>query len=138
MNNIRYQIDLVLKDILDFHAELEQSLDCPAEGGLRDLGLLESAVNAPFQTFGGHDLYPTITEKAAQLLYGLNKNHGFIDGNKRIAIHAMLVYLILNNVEMEYAQDEIVRLSMDVADDKAAPVDIVKWIKSHQLPAKRN
>lgn len=128
MSNIQYQIDLVLKDILDFHAELERSEDSPAEKGLRDRGLLESAVNAPFQTFGGQDLYPTITAKAAQLLYGLNKNHGFVDGNKRVAIHAMLVYLIMNGIDIEYSQEDIVQLSIAVADDKATPSDIMEWI----------
>ena len=78
-------------------------------------------------------LYPTIFEKAAQLLYGLNKNHGFIDGNKRIAIHAMLVYLIINDIEIEYTQEDIVSLSIAVADDKANPADIVEWIENRVI-----
>lgn len=129
MKQIKYQINLILQDILEFHRDLENSVDYPAEKGLRDLGLLESSVNAPFQTFGGQYLYPTIIEKAAHLLYGLNKNHGFIDGNKRVAIHATLVYLIMNHVNIKYTQDEIVQLSMSVASDKATPADIVEWIQ---------
>jgi len=130
MKNIQTQIDLVLNDILEFHTELENSLDCPADKGLRDRGLLESAVSAPFQTFGGQDLYPTLFDKAAQLLYGLNKNHSFVDGNKRIAVHAMLVFLLINDIRIEYTQADIVTLSLAVADDKATPEDIIDWIKS--------
>jgi len=130
MKNIQTQIDLVLNDILEFHTELENSLDCPADKGLRDRGLLESAVSAPFQTFGGQDLYPTLFDKAAQLLYGLNKNHSFVDGNKRIAVHAMLVFLLINDIRIEYTQADIVTLSLAVADDKATPEDIIDWIKA--------
>ena len=57
--------------------------------GLRDEGLLDSAVNTPLQAFGGQELYPTILEKAARLGYGLIHNHPFVDGNKRIGTHAM-------------------------------------------------
>ena len=87
-------IKFLLADILNFHSQLENK-----SAGVRDLGLIESAVNAPFQTFGGQDLYPTIFDKAAQLAYGLTENHGFVDGNKRAAIHSMMVYLLLNDFE---------------------------------------
>lgn len=56
--------------------------------GIRDDGLLDSALNTPFQTFAGQDLYPTVLEKAARLGFGLIRNHPFIDGNKRIGTHA--------------------------------------------------
>ncbi len=59
--------------------------------GIRDEGLLDSAVNAPFQAFDGIDVFPSLQQKAARLGYGLIKNHAFIDGNKRIGAHAMLV-----------------------------------------------
>ena len=62
--------------------------------GVRDEGLLDSAVNTPFQTFSGQDLYPTVLEKAVRLGFGLIRNHPFIDGNKRIGTHAMLVLKI--------------------------------------------
>ncbi len=89
--DIQFQIELVLNDILKFHSELESNKEFSTGAGIRDFGLLESAVNAPFQTFDGQDLYATIFDKAAHLAYGLTKNHGFVDGNKRVAIHAMLV-----------------------------------------------
>ena len=128
---IKTQINLILDDITRLHTELEKNPDYPAMSGIRDKNLLESAVNAPFQTFLGQDLYPTIFEKAAQLLYGLNKNHGFIDGNKRISIHAMLVYLLINDIQLEYTQDELVSLSMSVANDTSTANDIIDWIKKH-------
>ncbi len=93
-----------MNDVLKFHSELEGNKDFATGAGIRDFGLLESAVNAPFQTFGGEDLYKTIFDKAAHLAHGLAKNHGFVDGNKRVAIHAMLVYLMINDIDLDYTQ----------------------------------
>ena len=80
-------------------------------GGLdtvRDEGLLDSAINAPLATFSGQDLYPTLLEKASRLCFGLIQNHPFVDGNKRIGVHAMLVYLALNGVEINCTQAELI------------------------------
>ena len=65
--------------------------------GVRDYNLLDSALETPFQSFGGDELYPTIQAKAVRLGYGLIKNHCMIDGNKRIGTHAMLVFLALKD-----------------------------------------
>ncbi len=70
--------------------------------GIRDEGLLESALNAPFQGFGDSEPYPSIQQKAARLCYGLVQNHPFIDGNKRIGAHTMLVFLALNGVDCNF------------------------------------
>lgn len=59
--------------------------------GIRDEGLLDSALSMPFQGFGDHDFYPTITEKAVRLCFGLVQNHPFLDGNKRIGTMVLLV-----------------------------------------------
>ena len=99
--------------------------------GIRDEGLLESAIRAPFQTFAGQDLYPTIQAKAAQLCYGLVKNHAFVDGNKRIGVHAMLVFLELNNIILGYTQKDLFTIILDVADGRAQADDMTKWILSH-------
>ena len=72
--------------------------------GLRDEGLLDSALNAPFQSFGDTSAYPSLQQKAARLCYGLVKNNPFVDGNKRIGAHAMLVFLAVNGVELSYTQ----------------------------------
>ena len=76
--------------------------------GVRDLGLLSSALNAPFQQFENTDLFPTIQQKAARLGYGLIKNHAFIDGNKRICAHVMLIFLEINGISLEYTQKNFI------------------------------
>ena len=78
--------------------------------GVRDIGLLESAVNAPLQSFDGIDMYPSVQQKAARLGFGLIKNHAFIDGNKRIGAHAMLVFLALNRISLSYTQEELIQI----------------------------
>ena len=80
------------------------------QDGLRDEGMLDSALNTPFQTFSGSELYPDLLSKAARLAFGLIANHPFIDGNKRIGTHAMLIFLLLNNVELEYDDDDLISL----------------------------
>lgn len=99
--------------------------------GLRDEGLLESALNAPFQGFGTDEAYPSIQQKAARLGFGLVKNHAFIDGNKRIGAHVMLVFLALNGIELNYTQDELSDIILKVASG-AAFEDLVKWVMEHQ------
>ena len=69
--------------------------------GIRDDGLLDSALCAPFQSFDGIDAFPSIQQKAARLGFGLVKNHPFVDGNKRIGAHVMLIFLALNHIELE-------------------------------------
>lgn len=84
--------------------------------GVRDISLLESAIDTPFQVFGGEELYPTIQAKGTRLGYGLIKNHCMIDGNKRIGIHAMLVFFSLNGIELRYMQKELYEMVLAVAD----------------------
>ena len=86
--------------------------------GIRDEGLLESALAAPFQTFGGEPVYPSLQAKAAQLGFGLIRNHPFVDGNKRIGAHIMLLFLSLNGIELTYTQEELSDMVMDVAASK--------------------
>lgn len=86
--------------------------------GIRDEGLLASAIEAPYQTFGGVDLFPTLLEKAARLGFGLVSNHPFIDGNKRIGILVMLVFLELNGIQIEFADDEVIDMALGVASGK--------------------
>ena len=84
--------------------------------GLRDKGALESALDTPFQTFGGEDLYPGKEQKAAALCFGLIQNHPFIDGNKRIGVHLCDVFLELNGIKLRYIDDDLVLLGLSVAD----------------------
>lgn len=82
--------------VLALHAALLEEFG--GTDGIRDMGMLESALAAPFQTFGGESLYPSLQAKAAQLGFGLVCNHPFLDGNKRTGAHVMLVFLALNGI----------------------------------------
>ena len=99
--------------------------------GVRDEGLLDSAVNTPFQTFSGQDLYPTVLEKAVRLGFGLIRNHPFIDGNKRIGTHAMLVFLNLNSITLSYEDDELISIILSVASGEMDADGLLKWIQQH-------
>lgn len=108
---------------------------CAASGGsagLRDRGLLESAVLSVEAAFGGIELYPTLAEKAARLAYGLISNHPFVDGNKRIGVLAMLVMLRLNGMELAYSQQELTDFGLDAAAGKLEYEDILGWIRAHR------
>ena len=100
--------------------------------GVRDYNLLESAIETPFQSFGGEELYPTIQSKGARLGYGLIKNHCMVDGNKRIGIHAMLVFLALNGIALKYTQEELYEMVLAVADGSLEYEDMLQWILKHQ------
>ena len=94
--------------------------------GVRDEGLLLSAIEAPYQTFGGVELFPTTLEKAVRLGFGLVANHPFIDGNKRIGILVMLTFLELNGFNIEFSDDEIIDMALGVASGKYKYEDLYK------------
>ena len=100
--------------------------------GVRDEGLLESALAAPFQTFGGEAVYPSLQAKAAQLGFGLICNHPFVDGHKRIGAHAMLVFLALNGIDLTYSQQELVDIVLSVAAGNADRQALLQWILEHE------
>ena len=113
---------------------LHEQLICETGGstGIRDDGLLESALEAPFQEFGGVSVYPSVQQKAARLGFGLIKNHPFVDGNKRIGAHAMLVFLELNGIVLEYSQNELSDLFLSVAASNQNYEDILRWLLLHE------
>ena len=121
---------LTKEQILLLHRELTK--ETGGSDGLRDEGLLDSALNAPFQSFGDTDIFPSLQQKAARLGFGLVRNHAFIDGNKRIGAHAMLVFLFLNGIELEYTQEELSEMILAVASNDLDFEDMVKWIIEHQ------
>ncbi len=100
--------------------------------GLRDEALLDAAVNAPFQSFGGADIYPSIQQKAARLGYGLIMNHAFIDGNKRIGAHVMLTFLAANNIELSYEQSELSDVILKTASGESGFPELLQWVIEHQ------
>ncbi|MDO5044542.1 MAG: type II toxin-antitoxin system death-on-curing family toxin [Coriobacteriia bacterium] len=99
--------------------------------GIRDEGLLDSALAMPLQSFDGEDLYPTLIDKASRLAFGLIRNHPFIDGNKRIGTHAMLVLLMLNGVELLYEDEELISIILDVASGELDERTLRLWIEEH-------
>lgn len=100
--------------------------------GIRDESLLESAIALPFQTFSSKEIYPTIEEKTARLGYGLVSNHCFIDGNKRIGAHAMLVFLALNDIQLDFTQEELIQFFLDLASSNSNYNTLLVWIRNHK------
>ena len=101
--------------------------------GLRDEGLLDSALMAPFQTFAGEDLYPEDTDKIAHMAYALICNHPFHDGNKRIGALALLTLLKINGYEVKATNEELTELIYKVAQSEADDRDIKAWIVTHSV-----
>lgn len=118
------------EQILMLHTQLIQQTG--GSDGVRDYNLLDAALETPFQSFGGDELYPTIQAKAARLGYGLIKNHCMIDGNKRIGTHAMLVFLALNGIELKYTQKELYETILDVAAGNIEYEGLLQWVLDHQ------
>ena len=121
---------LTKRQILLLHRQLIEQTG--GSDGIRDEGLLDSAMAAPFQSFDNADAYPSLQQKAARLCLGLVKNHPFIDGNKRIGAHAMLVFLAVNGVELTYTHTQLSDIILQVAADEKAYPDLLDWLLCHQ------
>ena len=124
-------IILSLELVLLMHKQLIEESGGSDE--VRDIGLLKSAINNPFQTFGGVELYPSIQEKAARLCFGIVKNHALVDGNKRLGTHVMLVFLWLNGYTLEYQDEEMINIILDLASGKITADQLMSWIIDHQM-----
>ena len=118
------------EQVLQLHINLIKATG--GSDGVRDEGILDSARNSPFQSFDGKELYPSIQAKAAQLCFGLVKNHAMIDGNKRLGAHVMLVFLALNGFELSYSQKELSDMILALASGKIGAEEILQWIMEHQ------
>ena len=118
------------EQVLQLHARLIEATG--GSDGIRDGGMLDSALNNPFQTFDGDELYPSIQAKAAQLCFGLVKNHAMVDGNKRLGTHVMLVFLALNGYELVYSQRELSDIILALAAGEVGAENILQWIIEHQ------
>lgn len=123
-------IRLSKRQVIFLHEQL--IAETGGTSGLRDDGMLESALNAPFLTFGGEDVYPSLQQKAARLCFGLIKNHPFVDGNKRIGAHTMLVFLALNGIELQHTQEELSDVILQLAAGSIQTSDLLDWIYTHQ------
>ena len=124
-------IQFTLQDIYELHKQLEYEF--VLSSGIRDESLLISAVNSPFQTFMGSDLYPSIYDKSAQLCYGIANNHPFTDGNKRTALHSMYVYLIINGFDIIASQQDVENMIIDIAAGNMTNTELVQWLRENTL-----
>lgn len=96
--------------------------------GVRDEGLLDSALNAPYQVFGEYVFFPTVIEKAVRLGYGLIQNHPFHDGNKRIGALAMLTMLKANQITLNTDSEELEQITLSVASGTVDYDNLLKWV----------
>ena len=99
--------------------------------GVLNEGMLDSALQAPFQTFGGEELFPDDKEKIIRLAYGLIKNHSFRDGNKRIGALVLLVMLKLNGYRVNATNEEFTDIIMGIAASEKDDEDLKKWVEAH-------
>ena len=123
-------IKFTQEKILLLHQLIAQ--ETGGDAGIRDYGLLESALESAYQTFGGEDLFPSKEEKAAKLGFSLISNHAFVDGNKRIGMYVMLTFLEMNGIHISPSNDDVITLGLAVASGKADYDDILKCIRSFE------
>ena len=99
---------------------------------LRDINLLDSALESAFQTFDGQELYPTKEEKAARIGYALISSHAFVDGNKRIGIYVLLTFLETNGIKIRPSNEEVVRIGLATTAGEMKYEDILAWILENE------
>lgn len=120
---------LTVEQVIELYTRLIQ-----ATGGLdgvRDVGLIESSLSSAFSTYFGVEKYPSIEEKAARLCYSLVNNHAFLDGNKRIGVFVMIIFLELNGIVLNQTDDEVVKLGIGVASSELDYDAILEYIRNH-------
>lgn len=123
-------IILSKEQLMKLHASLIKATG--GSEGIRDEGMLDLALNNPFQSFGGKELYSSIQAKAARLCFGLVRNHAMLDGNKRLGTHVMLVFLALNGYELSYSQKELSDVILALASGDIGEKELLQWIFEHQ------
>ena len=123
-----------LEQVIKFHQKLINATG--GSYGIRNKDLIDSAIHRGLSTFEGEDLYKTDIEKIAAITHSLVRNHGFVDGNKRIGIAAMLLLLKINNIPIVYSQRELIALGLGIADSRVEFENIVDWINQHKSEEK--
>ena len=121
---------LTVDEIISLHSKLIAKTG--GIDGLRDKGLLESAVYSADSGFGDEEAYPTVEEKSGRLMYSLVSNHAFVDGNKRIGVFVLLLTLRLNGIILKYRQAELVALGLSTAKGELGFKEILNWINNHK------
>ena len=123
-----------LKQVLELHRRVVQRSGGSA--GVRDMGMVESALAQPAMSFGGQELHPSLEQKAAALGFSLINNHPFVDGNKRIGHAAMELLLMLNGYEISAPVDEQEQFILRIAASEASREELVEWLRAHVVPLK--
>ena len=100
--------------------------------GVRDEGLLDSALEGAFAGFGDREFYPSKEEKGARLGYTLISNHAFVDGNKRIGVYVMLSFLEMNGIRISCTDEELVHIGLSVADGSMSYEQLLQWVLDHK------
>ena len=100
--------------------------------GVRDEGLLDSALETAFAGFGDQEFYPSKEEKGARLGYSLISDHAFLDGNKRIGIYVMLSFLEMNGIRIRCTDEELVHIGLSVADGSMDYEELLQWVLDHK------
>lgn len=122
---IRLSLDKVMK----LHEMI--SAQTGGDPNIRDYGLLESALEGPFQTFGDVELYPSLLEKGVRLGFTLISNHPFVDGNKRIGMLVMLVFLEVNGIFIKMTNEEFIKVGLGVASGTMKYDELLEFMKAH-------
>ena len=120
---------LTLEEVLEIHQD--QIARYGGSAGVRDIGLLDSAVKSPAASFGGEFLLNGIFEMAATYLFHLVKNHAFIDGNKRVGTAAALTFLQLNGISIREHEPALSELVLGVAKGDVDRAGVVAYLESH-------
>lgn len=120
---------IVIEDVVALHRK--SIIDFGGSHGIREVGLLESAIARPFQTFGGEDLYATIFEKAAALGESLIINHSFVDGNKRTGVLAMVSLLIEQGFYFTASSKDLYNFVISISTGSISFKEIVEWPKNN-------
>ena len=122
---------LTKEQVLRLHEML--TAETGGSAGVRDEGLLESALESAYAGFGDMEFYPTAAEKGARLGYSLISDHTFIDGNKRIGMLTMLVFLELNGISMSCTDDDVIRAGLDTAAGSMDYDALLQWVNAHRM-----
>lgn len=100
--------------------------------GIRDEGLLDSALEGAFAGFGDKEFYPSKEEKGARLGFTLISNHAFVDGNKRIGVYVMLSFLEMNGIKLRCTDEELIHIGLSVADGSMSYENLLQWVIDHR------
>ena len=106
--------------------------------GIRNIGLLESAVARPQSSFAGKNFYPDVFSKAAVIGHSIIRNHPFVDGNKRTGYMAMRLFLNVNGYDLKAPLKEKYKFVMEIAQGMKEEESIAQWLKKHSRKVKTN